>query len=109
MEELGCKFVNPTVLHVDNQSALTWWSEGVLHAKHVAIRVNFVKQKVDNKSISLAYCPFNSMPADILTKPLSRVVFQIHRESIGVQNMDTARRAVASCAVTIVEDDNQTG
>ena len=109
MEELGCKVVNPTVLHVDNQGALIWGSEGVRHAKHVAIRVNFVKQEVDNKSILLAYCPSNSMPADILTKPLSRVVFQIHRESIGVQNMGTARGGVGSSAVTIVEDDNQIG
>ena len=76
LEELDGKQIESTTLYVGNQGALSWGTEAVRHAKHVAIRINFVKQEVDNGTLRLSYCPSVKMPADISTKPLSRIVFR---------------------------------
>ena len=104
-EELNGKKVEATVLYVDIQGALRWGSEGIRSAKHVAIRVNFVKQEVNKGSMKVKYYPSSMMPSDILTKPLTRVTFEKHRDAMNVNNMETARRGIGSGAVPMNDVD----
>jgi hypothetical protein len=62
----------PTMLYCDNQSAIVLTKDGTYHArmKHIDIHYHFIHFSVENNSISLIYCPTDSMVADTLTKAL---------------------------------------
>ena len=44
--------------------------------KHLIGRQNFVRERVQNGDIVLAYLPTKDMPADILTKPVKRATLE---------------------------------
>lgn len=46
--------------------------EHVQRSKHYAIKVAFLRDQVDSHGARLLYEPTDTMPADLLTKPLSR-------------------------------------
>ena len=71
-----------------NQGAIVWGTDGVRHAKHVAIRRNFVKGTVDLGLINIKDCTTQEMTAEILTKPLGRVTFEEHRNGLSVTNLN---------------------
>lgn len=50
----------------------------------MAIRRNFVKEHVDLGTVSIEYCETANMAADVLIKPLLRVVFEPHLRGLGV-------------------------
>lgn len=84
LEELHCPQDSCTTMSGDNQGALVWSGDGIRHAKHVSIRMNFVKGCVDQSLIKLVYCPTQDMVADILTKPLKRVAFEKCRTAMKI-------------------------
>lgn len=86
LKELNWAQKSATVMLGDNQGALVWSSDGIRHAKHVSIRMNFVKQQVDHSFIQLVYCPTEHKKADILTKALQNLAFDKHRDRMGVLN-----------------------
>src|SRR5882724_5348701 len=69
-----------TVLHCDNQSAIVLSKNGHHHAqmKHIDISFHFICEVVENRSISLVYCPTGLMMADLLTKLLNRLKMGEH-------------------------------
>ena len=84
LKELSCLQSGATILFEDNQGTINWATEGVRNAKHVAIRGNYVQEQIRLGSVRMQYCPGEKMTADILTKPLQRVLFEKHRTSLGV-------------------------
>jgi hypothetical protein len=84
--ELGFAQEKPTLVLQDNQSAMAIAKNPEMHArtKHIDIRHHFVRDCVENKQIYLEFCPSEKMVADILTKPLTKAVFQELREQLGV-------------------------
>lgn len=84
LSELGFEDNEPTTVFSNNQGALCRSIEGVRHAKHVSIRRNFVKEQIEAGIVKVEFCPSIGMTADIFTKPLPRVKFEQHRESLGV-------------------------
>src|SRR5882724_1468192 len=76
----------PTVLHCDNQSAIALSKNGQHHArtKHIDVRFHFIREAVENGSISLAYCPTGLMTADLLTKPLNHSKTGEHAAGLGL-------------------------
>ena len=85
LAELSFEDNEPTTVLSDNQGALGSSIEGVRHAKHVSIRRhNFVKEQIEAGIVKVEFCPSIGMIADIFTKPLPRVKFEQHRESLGV-------------------------
>ncbi len=66
----------PITLYSDNQGALMIANskpgEHVQRSKHYAIKVAFLRDQVDSHGARLLYEPTDTMPADLLTKPLSR-------------------------------------
>ena len=69
----------PTVLFEDNQGAIVWGDEGIRNAKHISIRLNYIKEHVDLHTVTRTHCPTEAMVADVLTKPLQRQKFEYHR------------------------------
>lgn len=44
-------------------------------SKHISIRYNFLKEKVEAKEVKIVYVPTKEQIADILTKPLPQDTF----------------------------------
>lgn len=65
-------------LHMDNQSAIRLVENSEPHkrTKHVDIKYHFIREKFRERLFKLNYVPTDTMVADILTKPLSRVKFK---------------------------------
>lgn len=84
LQDFDVDMSQATPIHEDNQGAIAWTTDGVRHAKHVSIRMNFVKEQFEQGHVKIVYCPTDQMVADILTKPLLRVKFEEHRERLGV-------------------------
>jgi len=70
--EVFCPLDKPTTLYCDNQSAIALTKDGTYHTrtKHIDICYHFIRFSVENNSISLIYCPTDSMVANTLTKAL---------------------------------------
>ena len=66
---------------------LVWANEVIRRAKHVAIRGNFVRDQVLSGTVKLTYFETSLMTAEILTKPLDRVLFENHRAHLGMREL----------------------
>ncbi len=86
---MGIPEPTPVVLNIDNQGAIKMAEKSSMSKrnKHIDIRYHYVQSVVENKKISLQYIPTRLQLADSFTKPLPRVLFQEHRESIGICNL----------------------
>ena len=72
--EIGYSQTGPTVIHVDNQSAIQVAKNPEHHGrmKHLDLQYFWLRDEVEKGTISVDYCPTGQMPADILTKALAR-------------------------------------
>ena len=63
----------PVTIYEDNQSAICIAKNPQSHhkTKHVDIKYHYVRDKVQDVTIKIQYCPTNDMIADILTKGLT--------------------------------------
>jgi hypothetical protein len=55
--------------------------------KHIDVRYHFTRDKVEDKTIALQYCPTESNLADYLTKPINVAKFQWCRNAIGMTDV----------------------
>jgi len=87
LSELGLNTSSPTILHIDNQSAIAIARNPEFHdrTKHIDVRYHFLRQVVEDKSIELAYIPTGDQVADALTKGLPPASFGKFREEMGVR------------------------
>lgn len=76
-----------STLKDDNQGALVWSRDGLRHLKHVAVRMNFVKEQAGLGNVISIYSSTEDMPADILAKPPPRVAFGKHRDGLDVKQV----------------------
>ena len=74
LNDLNFPQCNPTVIYEDNQSCIHISRNKVTNrrTKHIDIRYNFAREKIENGEIKVEYCNTSVMLADILTKPLPR-------------------------------------
>ncbi|KAG6609052.1 Integrase catalytic core protein [Phytophthora cinnamomi] len=72
LSEIGIKVEVPYKLHVDNQAAIKQieGEDTSGRAKHIDIRLKFIKDLSRNKGLNVSYCESKLMRADILTKTL---------------------------------------
>ena len=78
---------HPIILHLDNQSAIALAnSKGQFHTctKHIDIHYHFIKFAVQNKTITLLYCPTENMIADIPTKSVLLIKHKYLTHSLGL-------------------------
>ena len=86
--ELGYDQSGATTLHMDNQSAISV-SKNPEHfgrMKHLDLRMFWLREVVEAGQIKPEFIPTSSMPADILTKPLSRDKFEAGRKMLGLED-----------------------
>ncbi len=53
--------------------------------KHIDIQYHFVKDSLSKHMFSIDYCPTENMAADLLTKPLQRVLLEKIKTKLGLQ------------------------
>ena len=76
---------HPAVILQDNEATMKLANAG--HAlsrktKHIKVRYFSIKQRIDDKILSLAYQASGDLTADALTKPLARELFLIGRDRL---------------------------
>ena len=74
LKEFGYKIDGPCILHCDNQSAIQVAKNPDHHRwmKHLDLQFFWLRDAVENGAFTVSYLPTGEMPADALTKPLSR-------------------------------------
>jgi hypothetical protein len=86
VEEIGFgDFVSsPIKVFEDNQGCIKLAENPIVmgRAKHIETKMHFIRDLVLKGKIKLEYCPTEDMTADLLTKPLARVVFMKHVTSL---------------------------
>jgi transposase-like protein len=89
LKELEHPQEEPTVIYVDNQSAIKLAKNPVQHgrSKHIDTRFHFLRDHVKQKTIELKYCRTTEQVADIFTKPLSGAIFMRLRDMLGMRTV----------------------
>lgn len=77
-----------TSIKTDNQSTIKLAYNPVFHknTKHIDTQFHFVREKIQSKEICVDYCNTCDNLADIFTKPLGRIEFELLRGMLGVHN-----------------------
>ncbi len=55
--------------------------------KHIDIQHHFVRDSLSKNKFSIGYCSTKEMAADLLTKPLERVLGERFKTSLGLENV----------------------
>jgi len=86
LRDSGCQCDKAIVVKIDNQSAAKLIRNTEFHkrSKHIDICYHFVREKYSNGDIEIEYVCSRNQLADILTKALSRDLFQTLRSKIGL-------------------------
>jgi hypothetical protein len=89
LENVGVKQEEPILIYEDNQGAIELSRKPKFHnrTKHIDIAHHFIREKVKDKVIYVKYCETEQMLADIMTKPLSKVLFEKFRNKLGVEEV----------------------
>jgi hypothetical protein len=88
--ELGLDLDSPTVLHVDNQSAIAIVCNPKFHdcTKHIEVQHHFLRHKVEGEEICLEYTPTDEQTADVLTKGLVCDKHERFSKAMGLRCLD---------------------
>ena len=74
------------IIYEDNQSTIKL-AENFVNSdrtKHIAVRMHFIRDQIENNLIKLKYIPTTDQIADVLTKPLGRIQHEKHTKSLGL-------------------------
>jgi hypothetical protein len=52
--------------------------------KHFGVKVHYIREKINENTIKVEYCPTLEMVAHIMTKPLAHTWYVQHSESLGM-------------------------
>lgn len=76
----------PVVIYYDNSTTIDMSKNPVFHSKpkHIWVKYNFLKDKVEAKEVKLVYVNTKEQIADIFTKPLSKESFEYLWDMLGV-------------------------
>jgi hypothetical protein len=86
LEDLFGETATNILLRVDNQSAISFSKNPILHgrSKHIETRYHFIRECVESGQVVVEHVRTKDQMADILTKALRRVKFLKMRERIGM-------------------------
>ena len=89
LQELQINITEPVLVLCDNQSAISIAKNPVHHdrTKHVEIDRHFIKEKLEEGVFKLIYTPTSNQVADILTKTLSRRIFDELSYKLALNNI----------------------
>lgn len=82
----GLPKIETMSLYTDNQSAIKLTKNPEFHSrvKHIRRKFHYIREVVDSKDINPIWIRSADNVADILTKPLQRIVFERLREKAGI-------------------------
>lgn len=86
-KEAGFKWNGNPIIWSDNQSAISWAiseESPSARAKHIDVRVHFVRNLLKEENLMLKYAPSDRNDADVLTKPLENIKLERIRNRIGM-------------------------
>ena len=74
---MGVQIQLPMAVHEDNQACIQIADNPISQrrTRHVDIRYHFVRDYIEDGTISVRYCPTADMLADIMTKAMNRPYF----------------------------------
>jgi uncharacterized protein YlaN (UPF0358 family) len=74
------------IINEDNQSTIKLTENPINNdrSKHIDVRFHFIKERLDNKIMTLKYCPTQEMVADTFTKGLGRILFEKFNKKMGL-------------------------
>ncbi|VEN40759.1 unnamed protein product [Callosobruchus maculatus] len=82
--DLGIDCVSVTIFE-DNQSTIkSAYNPEQKRLKHMDVKYNFVKQEIEKKTINVVFVETKNQLADILTKPLGKVLFSSFVKRLGL-------------------------
>lgn len=89
LKDLGIDQGKPTPIMEDNQGAIAMSRNPIGHArtKHIDIRYHFIREQVQEGTISLHYCPTENMIADLLTKAIPKEAFLKFKKLMGMKTI----------------------
>jgi hypothetical protein len=93
LEEAGVGISGATPVRSDNQSAIAWATAERIplnRAKHIDVRVHFIRELVRCGVVSVEYVPTAINDADALTKPVGPTVLKEALPRIGLEMADDA-------------------
>lgn len=87
VEEMGFPMTTPSVLRIDNQSAISVAKNPEHHGrmKQLDLRFYWLRDKVEEGVIAPNFVPTAEMPADLLTKPLDRLKVNLFCKMMGLE------------------------
>ena len=88
LHDIGLIQEQPTVVFEDNQGALALAHNPRDHprTKHMDVKYHFIRDTIERKRMSVAYCRTNQMVADTFTKGLAKPAFEKLRRAMGVES-----------------------
>jgi hypothetical protein len=87
LSEFGYQVSGPSILYVDNQSAISVSKNPEHHGrmKHLDLRYYWLRDAVENGYITPNYIPTAKQIADLLTKPLAAPKVKFCRDGMGIK------------------------
>jgi hypothetical protein len=84
LSELGYPQDQPTRLYCDNKSAIEICEtlRSGHKTKHINVRINYIREQLNQRTVSLHFVPTELNVADVLTKPLVEESFQYCQEKL---------------------------
>lgn len=72
LHDMGVQNLPPTIMHCDNQAAISIAANPVFHerTKHIEVDCHFIRDKLKSGSMLTKHVPSHGQLADILTKSL---------------------------------------
>lgn len=88
IEEIFNIQLGATQLFCDNKGALSLLINNSYSSrtKHIDIKTRYIRENIENRTVTVNYLPTNEMPADILTKAVSVEKIRKHSAKIGLNN-----------------------
>jgi hypothetical protein len=98
LEELKVRRAQEFVLYCDNQSAIKLGHNPVQHGrtKHIDVRYHFIREAIESGRVVLKYVSTVEMPADMLTKPLGRIVYERQKLLNGILSLSRFKGGIGS-------------
>ena len=86
--------LDATCIYCDNQSCIKLSENPVFHdkSKHIDIKYQYIRDMVEKGVVKLQYVATDEQTTNVLTKPLSKVMFEYFRYKLGVVQKDIPRK-----------------
>ena len=109
LEEMDVKSEGDTVIQEDNQSCIKMCKNPVKQkrTKHIDIKHQFIRERVEDGTVELQYCATEDMFADLRTKALAKPKLEKHRHQfLGGSSLELQEKVRLSGGVRKIERDS---